>query len=343
MRVAGMICKLGCDVIFADLEGDGGCDFLAEKDGVTYEVEGKSLAIFSGQPILPQDADKLFLVLRQKFDGWKDAAQIPILNIRVKNRLSTSRADLLELAGACNTAAATRQNLRVGSEAVVQFVGAIPDAPYPKVALAARLDVLRNWTNVYVSQGQPKVVVRLFSERPGRFVQNVITTISDASKRQFSGNRPGIIWVHVDYISRHIFDSLTYAKKGSSLFDLIALAVLDSPKRDHISQLVFSGGAQLVKKDDYQMSSFRHVVYNSPRSKFSEARLFPAGRQLKDLEQPPRGSVAKALLSQATLTVSAAHQSRGPNRAYDDLLARFAVGNEVPLGELVAAPSIDKA
>jgi hypothetical protein len=192
MRVAGMISKLGCDVIFADLEGDGGCDFFAEKDGVTYEIEGKSLPIFSGQPILPQDAEKLFLALRQKFDGWKDAAQIPILNVTVKNRLSPGHADLLELVEACNTAAATRQNLAVGSDAAVQFLGAIPDALYPKVALAARLDMLRNGINVYVSEGQPKIVVRLFSERSGRFVQNVITTISDASKRQFSGNRPGI-------------------------------------------------------------------------------------------------------------------------------------------------------
>jgi hypothetical protein len=95
MRIAELVSKLGCDVIFADLESDGGHDFLAEKDGVTYEIEGKSLPIFSGQPILPQDADKLFLVLRQKFDGWKDAAQIPIFDIRVKNRLSTSHADLL--------------------------------------------------------------------------------------------------------------------------------------------------------------------------------------------------------------------------------------------------------
>jgi hypothetical protein len=77
MRVACMISKLGCDVIFADLEGNGGCDFLAEKDDVTYEIEAKSLPIFSGRPILPQDADKLFLALRQKFEGWKTTGQIP--------------------------------------------------------------------------------------------------------------------------------------------------------------------------------------------------------------------------------------------------------------------------
>jgi hypothetical protein len=342
MRLSGMISKVGCDVIFADLEGDGGCDFLAEKDRITYEVEGKSLPIFSGQAILPQDAEKLFLALRQKFDGWKDVAQIPILNVVVKNRLCPSSADLLELVAACNTAAATRQNQAVGSHATVQFVGAIPDAIYPKVALAARMDMLRNGINVYVSDRQPKVVVRLYSERPGRFIQKVLSIISDASKRQFSGTRPGIIWVHVDYISPEIFNSMAYAETGASLFDLIALAVLDSPKRDNITQLVFSGGAHLVKKDDHQISSFGRVVYNSPRSKFGEAALFPDGRKLKKVEQPLRGSVAKELLKRAAVDVAVTHgQSKGHNPIYDDLLTRFGSGNELPLRELVA-PFIDK-
>ena len=167
MRVAGMISKLGFDVTFADLEGHGGHDFLAEKDGGTFEIEAKALQIFSGQPILPQDADKFFLVLRQKFDGWKTRDQIPILNIRVKDRLSASREDLLELVGACNTAAATKQNVTIGSGATVEFLGAIPEASYPRLALAARMDSLRTGINVYVSEGQPKVVCWAFFRKTG--------------------------------------------------------------------------------------------------------------------------------------------------------------------------------
>ena len=43
MRVAGKLSKSGYEVKFEDLEGNGGCDFLAKKNGVTYEVEAKSL------------------------------------------------------------------------------------------------------------------------------------------------------------------------------------------------------------------------------------------------------------------------------------------------------------
>jgi tetratricopeptide (TPR) repeat protein len=341
MRVAGMISKLGCDVTFADLEGDGGYDFLAEKDGASYEIEAKSLAIFSGQPILPQDADKLFLVLRQKFEGWKTTGQIPILNIRVKDRLSASREDLLELVGACNTAAGTKQNVTLGSGTMVEFLGAIPEASYPRLALAARMDSLRTGINVYVSEGQPKVVAGLSSERPGKFVHNVISTISDSCKRQLSGNLPGIVWVHVDYVSPDTFDAMAYAKIGTSFFDLIALAVLDSPKREHLTQLIFSGGAHLMKKDDRRVSSFRRVVYTSPNSKFREAVLFREGKQWTNRDQPLRSSVAKALLNKATLNVPAL-LSKGPAAIYDDLVARFGRSTELPACEVVAAVLINK-
>jgi tetratricopeptide (TPR) repeat protein len=339
MRVAGMISKLGCDVTFADLEGNGGYDFLADKDGVTYEVEAKSLPIFSGQPILPQDADKLFLVLRQKFER-KTAGQIPILNIRIRDRLSASREDLVELVEACNTATATKQNVTIGS-GTVEFLGAIPEASYPKLALAARMDSLQSGINVYVSEGRTKVAVRLSSERPARFVHRVISTISDSCKRQLSGNRPGIVWVHVDYVSPDTFDAMAYAEKGSSFFDLIALAVFDSRKRDHLTQLVFSGGAHLIKKDDRRTSSFRRVVYTSPNSKFREAVLFREGKQWAKRDQPLGGSAAKALLNKATLNVPAL-LTKGPAAIYDDLVSRFGSSAELPARELVAAVLIQK-
>jgi hypothetical protein len=115
MRVAGKLSKSGYEVTLEDLEGNGGCDFLAEKNGVTYEVEAKSLPIFSGWPIKPQDADKFFLEIRRKFDGWKDKSQIPILNVTVKSGLPTNRTELLKLVAACNTAS-IRDNVRNSAE-----------------------------------------------------------------------------------------------------------------------------------------------------------------------------------------------------------------------------------
>ena len=165
--------------------------------------------------------------------------------------------------------------------------------------------------------------------------------MSDSCKRQLSGDRPGILWVHVDYVSPDTVDAMAYAKKGNSFFDLIALAVFDSSKREHLTQLIFSGGAHLMKKEDRRMSGFRRVVYTSPNSKFREAVLFPEGKQLAKRDQPLGGSAAKALLNKATLNVPAL-LSKGPAAIYDDLVTRFGKSTELPARELVAAVLINK-
>jgi hypothetical protein len=50
----------------------------------------------------------------------------------------------------------------------------------------------------------------------------------------------------------------------------------------------------LVKQGEYQISSFKRVVYSSPSSKFGEAVLFREGKRLIKRNQPLRGSIAKS-------------------------------------------------
>ncbi len=286
MRVAGKLSKSGYEVTFGDLEGVGSYDFLAEKDGLTYEVEAKSLPIFSGWPIKPQDADKFFLEIDRKFDGRKDKSQIPILNVTVKSGLPTNRTDLLKLVAACNAVAITETGLSYEDYAKIQFVGKFTDAPYEKIAAAAHIDQFLNRVYVYTKGKHPKVVIRLRSEGKSKFSKNILTTIADSAKRQFSHNNPGVIWTHIDYISRQLFDDLTLPKEDrSSLFDSIANAVFQSSKRNHIIQLVFSGGAFLYKNELIRRSSYKHTIYNSPTSDFEAPMLFAGGRTRRSVNR----------------------------------------------------------
>jgi hypothetical protein len=116
LRVAAAVSNLGFDVYFADLEGTGGYDLLAEKDESRFEIEAKTVPIFSGRPILPPDAEKFFEVVRRRFDGWSDKDRIPILNIVFKSKLSVSRSDLFALVDACNNATRAKADQTVGSD-----------------------------------------------------------------------------------------------------------------------------------------------------------------------------------------------------------------------------------
>jgi phenylpyruvate tautomerase PptA (4-oxalocrotonate tautomerase family) len=278
LRVASAVSSLGFDVTFFDLEGNGRCDLMAEKDAIVFEIEAKSVPIFSGRPIIPQEAEKFFDEVRRGFNGWTDKDQIPILDVTLKSGLDNNREALLALVDACNAVAGTKTDQTIGDKVAIHFVGTFADAPFERLEIAARLDELRSGVNVYVRREHPKVIIRLRSERRDKFEKNIIATISEASKKQFSGVRPSIIWVHIDYVSPESFKALSYSKEGTSRLDSIANAVFRSSKRDHITQLVFSGGAHLRSDGASRRSNFIRTVYNSPTRRFEKAILFPDGR-----------------------------------------------------------------
>ena len=319
-RIAGAVSHLGYDVTFADLEGgEGGFDFLAERDDKAFEIEGKCVPAFSGQAILPEDAEKLFLALAQKFSGWTDDTSIPILSVTLRARLDVKQSAIAALIEACNSVARMRTTTVLEDYATVKFLGAVPEASIDRLSEIVQIDRMSTGANVFLSITKPRVVVRLESARSSKFVPNILATLSYAAKRQFSGTRPGVIWLHIDYLDPVHFNSLAYAEEGASFFDLLALAVLNSPKRPHISQLVFSGGAHLVRQSGYATSSFKKVVYNGPRCQFGSPLLFPGGKNRKS-SVTLTGEKAKSLLSVAKLSFSLAS---GPKEVSTTAISAF--------------------
>jgi hypothetical protein len=279
MRVAAKLSNSGYEIKFADLEGIGSYDFLAEKDNLTYEVEAKALSLFSGWPIKPQDADSFFLEIHRKFDGWQDKTQIPILNVTTNSSLPVNRAELLRLVTACNEVARARMSRPHENYAAIEFVGAIPDAANGQLAFTATVDQLAHGVYAFVKQRPPKVIVRLRTTGKFKLGHNITSTISDVARRQFSKNRPGVIWTHIDYITSGFFDSLAISKTDhSSFFDSIANSIFRSRKRDHVIQLVFSGGTFLYERPPFQKSSYNITIYNSPTSEFNGPMPFSGGR-----------------------------------------------------------------
>jgi tetratricopeptide (TPR) repeat protein len=339
MRVAGTISRLGFDISFSDLEGEGGYDFLAERSDVAYEIEAKCLSGYTGHPIPPQDADKFFLELRQGFDGWNEQEKIPVLNIVTKGRLSSERGYLRAVVDGCNTAATMRTCVKVDDDVTVEFHGAVIDAPYANLKQAARIDSVKSGNNVYVCDGRHKVIARLRSEQPSRFAKKLIATISDASRRQFSGTRPAAVWAHVDYMSTRAFEYLAHSEDRNSVFDAVASAVFRSSKREHIMQLAFSGGAHPVISDGKLFSSFKRVVYDAPRAQSDSPVLLPGGKRRIGTMAGPGAKTPISLFR----VIDTPPPTQVPIADYDDLLARLASAFESPAGGLIAATLVDKA
>src|SRR6202035_874131 len=176
------VSRLGYDVTFTDLEsGKGGFDFLAERDGKAFEVEGKCVPAFLGQAIQPQEAEKLFSALAQKFSGWTDDNSIPILSIILRKRLNVSQSAISNLGEACNSAARTRTTTVLEDYASVKFLGAVPERLSDRLSEIAQIDRASTWANVFLSLTKPRMAVRLLSSRPSKFVPNILATVSDAA------------------------------------------------------------------------------------------------------------------------------------------------------------------
>jgi hypothetical protein len=250
----------------------------ATKDGWTYEIDAKCHSIFSGQPISPQEANKFFVEIRKHFNGGTNSNEISLLNITVKSRLPSDRAELAKIVSACNAAATSKIDVTLDNVAQIHFRGSYPYTELGKLINIVATDFVIG-QYVLAPPIQNNVIVRLNYERKDRFRENIIATISESTKTQFTGTLPTIIWTHIDYIDRVRFGQLSRAKDtNQSFFDSVANAVFRSPKRVSVAQLVFTGGAFLKKDEKVARSSFEQVIYNSPNGKFSEPMLFSGGR-----------------------------------------------------------------
>ena len=86
LGVAANLSKRGWDIRFHDFEEGGGFDFLATKDGMTYEVEAKAISAFTGWPIKPDNLNKLLVEVKQHF-VWNDVGVIPVIGATLSSNL----------------------------------------------------------------------------------------------------------------------------------------------------------------------------------------------------------------------------------------------------------------
>jgi tetratricopeptide (TPR) repeat protein len=235
---------------------------------------------------------------------------------------------------ACNKAAQMQASVRLEDYATVEFIGMAPEAALGRLSEAVEVDRISTFAHSFISRRKPSVAVRLTSKRAESFAQGVTELLSDSAKRQFSRNRPGVIWLHIDYLDPAFFDSLANVKEGMSLLDIVAIAFLDSPSRPYISQLIFSGGALLTRRGAHVISQYKSAVYNAPNCQFGHAHLFSGGKNLNP-GGTLTGAKAKRLLREAKFNVTIPGgrkegSSSGLTNGLTTILERLSTSHNLP-------------
>jgi len=280
LAVAANLSKRGWDIEFHDFEHGGGFDYLITKDHMTFEVEAKAMSVFTGWPIKPGTLNNLLVEIKQHF-VWSEPSTIPFLGTTLPSNLPSHREHLQQLVAALSSAAQTK-TIAETSGTQVQFIGVVPDMPADKLMLASRVHSAMRRKIVLVNLDHPKLILELDSKKPVQIHCKLIRMIKETAEEQFSGTRPAVIWTHLNFISEMAFSAITKRTEKASLFDAVANGTLMSEKRNHLSQLVFSGGSVLQKEADVARSASRTVIYNSPICRFGNDVIFEGGRTHPD-------------------------------------------------------------
>ena len=172
--------------------------------------------------------------------------------------------------------AKARADQLVSADIQVKFVRTVPDAPYEALAAVALTDWRKNGVLTYVARFPPKVIVRLHSRKADKFHTNILDIISKAGD-QLTTKRPAAICVHIDFINEASFRKLAFASTGTPQLDAIANRLFEADTRNHIVQLMLSGGSSLIKDGNNFRSGYSAKIYNNPNSKFEGVTIFPGG------------------------------------------------------------------
>ena len=133
---------------------------------------------------------------------------------------------------------------------------------------------------VVVNAASPKLVLELDSNKPILLAKKMLRTIRETAKEQFSRSNPGAIWMHISMVPNDTFTAFSSSHNGQAgVLDRIASAALLSEKRNHLSQLVFSGGSMLTKTPSTAYSSSGSAIYDSPHCRFGSTVIIPGRRK----------------------------------------------------------------
>jgi hypothetical protein len=277
LRVAASLNNHSCDIQFHDLDQGSDYDFLAEKDGVKFEVEAKAVSAFTGSPIKPEDVNRLLVEVSEHF-VWEENG-IPVFRLELSTGLPHNRPQLQALISTINEVGKTRSPFSA-PEVTIQLLVVLKHLSSLQLAQATYQHAKLMGRMVVVPPTLPRVVFELSSKQPVKLERKIIKVISETAREQFTKKRPGVIWTHLKYVPQEVFNHLSRSQGDRPcLFDRVSNATLFSERRNHLSQLVYSGGSFLRKSNERSRSSFEAAVYNCTGCRFGEVFIFPANRK----------------------------------------------------------------
>jgi hypothetical protein len=278
MDIIGNLMQFGCEVTCHDLEGEGGYDFLASRDGAEVEVECKVISTDKGRQIHQYDIVALAERLPKAVD-WKTFERQgigAIVALKVPARLGRNPVLLAQMAKAIGDSVATKQSVANDKFEVryVPFeVDSSPFRPYHVFtedevgAFAKQFAPFDNsYDLVQVTPGRSALVIRIGSGKPMKTVSYTYESLKEGAK-QFSGTRPGTLMaIFADMSS----EDLEYLERNvpNNGFEGMTTRLFQNEQRRHLHAVHYMSQPDYIVTRDGSLAvknrTYRIFNENSP-------------------------------------------------------------------------------
>jgi hypothetical protein len=293
IEVATHLMQSGFDIAFNDLEGGSpGFDFLAARCDVELEVECKSVSGDLGRQVherrMAQVSDAIMRRLPAALDG---VAGGRLVRVTIPARLPSDGTALAKIADSVKAAVEKATPVATAECKVEVSTFELAASPFSGEAGAVTREEVRTFVNerlgianpnafVMFAPRQHAVVVVVESEKRDRVVDQLLDTLKDAAKGQFSGDRAAVLVVQfleldADAMLAVAQRDSTDAAKASAL-QIATNLYFQSTARSHIHTVVYrSHGTVMSTAADVQERGPTYVFTNPSHPRAGDARYRP--------------------------------------------------------------------
>lgn len=255
LQLSTHFARRGYDIAFPETRGTGTFDVLATRAGTQVEIECKSVSGNKGRQVHRRAALEIqHLVERELSFLLKTLRTGLLLRIVFNRRPPSAYNDRMELVRAIRSAVLTGKTQTLSEYEIrlcdfdlvgTPFENSRPDEAAVQEFLGSH-GVVNRETMIFGRKGANVIALSLESRISDRLLAETFDTVSDAAKRQLSGQRPGIVCVKFEELTAEQIEELGVERGEPTALRIGASKFLSSASARNVSVLSFFADGELT-------------------------------------------------------------------------------------------------
>jgi hypothetical protein len=288
LLAATHLSRRGARLAVPDSPGEGTYDWLATIDDLEFEIECKSISPNKGRKVHREQALRMHHLVACELGSMVDRLIGGLLvRIVVPDRFPTNFSDTREIAKQVKSSVLSARQMETALAEVSMAEFSLADTPFAsgkpepmaiQQFLHDRFGITNREAMAYGSPGKCAFVLVVQSREPDRLLEETMSTLEDAARRQLTGRRPAVLCAKFEGLNSDELTDLGREKATPSALRIHASGFLDKPRHAHVASLAFLADGELTRSEGEAISRTGAVYYftnaNSPYGGENRLKIF---------------------------------------------------------------------